>query len=166
MRRRAAAPMVRFLGADAPEAAAAEAGREAEFPPIWLRSSAIFCSTWSRLCWKPIKAASSSSVSCLGDRGIRLIIPILTRRCLGPCVAFVENDSFGVARAAIQYQRGPEKLSEHGRPRSRSGQAGGGRVYPDRRHAYPSLRYRSEEHTSELQSPCNLVCRLLLEKKK
>src|SRR6266850_6576724 len=28
------------------------------------------------------------------------------------------------------------------------------------------LAYRSEEHTSELQSPCNLVCRLLLEKKK
>src|SRR5256885_5299085 len=29
----------------------------------------------------------------------------------------------------------------------------------------PDLK-RSEEHTSELQSPCNLVCRLLLEKKK
>src|SRR5256885_12809970 len=28
------------------------------------------------------------------------------------------------------------------------------------------INYRSEEHTSELQSPCNLVCRLLLEKKK
>src|SRR2546426_6896635 len=28
------------------------------------------------------------------------------------------------------------------------------------------FRRRSEEHTSELQSPCNLVCRLLLEKKK
>src|SRR2546426_2612030 len=28
------------------------------------------------------------------------------------------------------------------------------------------LERRSEEHTSELQSPCNLVCRLLLEKKK
>src|SRR2546426_12106148 len=28
------------------------------------------------------------------------------------------------------------------------------------------LAARSEEHTSELQSPCNLVCRLLLEKKK
>src|SRR2546426_3694056 len=28
------------------------------------------------------------------------------------------------------------------------------------------LSPRSEEHTSELQSPCNLVCRLLLEKKK
>src|SRR5256885_11680623 len=29
-----------------------------------------------------------------------------------------------------------------------------------------SMNARSEEHTSELQSPCNLVCRLLLEKKK
>src|SRR3989454_2517043 len=31
---------------------------------------------------------------------------------------------------------------------------------------YPRFPPRSEEHTSELQSPCNLVCRLLLEKKK
>src|SRR2546426_7228817 len=45
------------------------------------------------------------------------------------------------------------------------------REHPDHR---PLLRQgrrdplpeRSEEHTSELQSPCNLVCRLLLEKKK
>src|SRR2546426_7437695 len=36
---------------------------------------------------------------------------------------------------------------------------------PELDHA-ASLIYRSEEHTSELQSPCNLVCRLLLEKKK
>src|SRR2546426_9144589 len=28
------------------------------------------------------------------------------------------------------------------------------------------IHVRSEEHTSELQSPCNIVCRLLLEKKK
>src|SRR5256885_695011 len=37
-----------------------------------------------------------------------------------------------------------------------------------RLHASASVwaRHRSEEHTSELQSPCNLVCRLLLEKKK
>src|SRR5256885_8521393 len=33
-------------------------------------------------------------------------------------------------------------------------------------HRRPHPRGRSEEHTSELQSPCNLVCRLLLEKKK
>src|SRR5256885_7553131 len=32
--------------------------------------------------------------------------------------------------------------------------------------AVPARARRSEEHTSELQSPCNLVCRLLLEKKK
>src|SRR5205807_10115823 len=38
------------------------------------------------------------------------------------------------------------------------------RLYePDRCY---SFHCRSEEHTSELQSPCNLVCRLLLEKKK
>src|SRR2546426_7434852 len=36
-----------------------------------------------------------------------------------------------------------------------------GDVVDEHRH-----RARSEEHTSELQSPCNLVCRLLLEKKK
>src|SRR2546426_3412173 len=40
----------------------------------------------------------------------------------------------------------------------------------DRVTALDSTRFaryeRSEEHTSELQSPCNLVCRLLLEKKK
>src|SRR5256885_12259575 len=34
-----------------------------------------------------------------------------------------------------------------------------------RTHGVP-FEERSEEHTSELQSPCNLVCRLLLEKKK
>src|SRR5256885_10756750 len=31
---------------------------------------------------------------------------------------------------------------------------------------HDAVPLRSEEHTSELQSPCNLVCRLLLEKKK
>src|SRR5256885_10091996 len=34
------------------------------------------------------------------------------------------------------------------------------------RQAAKHVEGRSEEHTSELQSPCNLVCRLLLEKKK
>src|SRR5256885_13227881 len=42
---------------------------------------------------------------------------------------------------------------------------------PGRAPTQPAVGYeaspsRSEEHTSELQSPCNLVCRLLLEKKK
>src|SRR5256885_3473644 len=37
---------------------------------------------------------------------------------------------------------------------------------PRHRAGARTLLPRSEEHTSELQSPCNLVCRLLLEKKK
>src|SRR5256885_8005888 len=46
-----------------------------------------------------------------------------------------------------------------------SGVADGvGHVFAARSPALEVLR--SEEHTSELQSPCNLVCRLLLEKKK
>src|SRR5205807_9010579 len=41
-----------------------------------------------------------------------------------------------------------------------------GHVAPQFRVCIIQCRDRSEEHTSELQSPCNLVCRLLLEKKK
>src|SRR5256885_10753954 len=57
------------------------------------------------------------------------------------------------------------------RPGGRGGTAGHGRacIGPGcgrlGLHTRPD-RGRSEEHTSELQSPCNLVCRLLLEKKK
>src|SRR6266566_4118900 len=40
------------------------------------------------------------------------------------------------------------------------------RVVARHHHLDPRRQLRSEEHTSELQSPCNLVCRLLLEKKK
>src|SRR5256885_5970283 len=69
-------------------------------------------------------------------------------------------------------------------PRARRDRRIGHRLCPWRKTACPSqrprlfpgavvanrldrpARQRSEEHTSELQSPCNLVCRLLLEKKK
>src|SRR2546426_6638132 len=47
--------------------------------------------------------------------------------------------------------------------RDRAGYHRGGAVR--RRGAGHGRQLRSEEHTSELQSPCNLVCRLLLEKK-
>src|SRR2546426_3869138 len=53
---------------------------------------------------------------------------------------------------------GPARLGRHGRRRRRR-RGGDGRRRRRR-------LGRSEEHTSELQSPCNLVCRLLLEKKK
>src|ERR1022692_5284437 len=39
-------------------------------------------------------------------------------------------------------------------------------VFASGKTAEQAVDIRSEEHTSELQSPCNLVCRLLLEKKK
>src|SRR5256885_5844909 len=61
-------------------------------------------------------------------------------------------------------------------PRAQSARRGGDGGAPQRHDAQEgslsvarrrrSLHFRSEEHTSELQSPCNLVCRLLLEKKK
>src|SRR5256885_8538350 len=56
----------------------------------------------------------------------------------------------------------------HRQPRERAGRAAR-RAQPDergRRSPRHPHAVRSEEHTSELQSPCNLVCRLLLEKKK
>src|SRR5256885_16309609 len=65
------------------------------------------------------------------------------------------------AHAGIRTQRG---LSRDARAAGRRRRCGGvvrvGRCGRARSDA------RSEEHTSELQSPCNLVCRLLLEKKK
>src|SRR5256885_13266996 len=42
----------------------------------------------------------------------------------------------------------------------------GGRDYKQSQFNRATQAHRSEEHTSELQSPCNLVCRLLLEKSK
>src|SRR2546426_4798332 len=53
----------------------------------------------------------------------------------------------------------PGELARHARC--------GGAGLSGRAERHPRARNRrSEEHTSELQSPCNLVCRLLLEKKK
>src|SRR2546426_1467469 len=65
------------------------------------------------------------------------------------------------SRARTRPRGGVARLGRHaGRPdRAPRQRAGGAR----RAVARP---VRSEEHTSELQSPCNLVCRLLLEKKK
>src|SRR5256885_11879400 len=55
-------------------------------------------------------------------------------------------------------RRRPDRHSRGVLLRRVTGRRGGGRAGP--------CAWRSEEHTSELQSPCNLVCRLLLEKKK
>src|SRR2546426_7292516 len=57
-------------------------------------------------------------------------------------------------------------LGHRARVCSRRREVGASLPSPSRRRRRASARTRSEEHTSELQSPCNLVCRLLLEKKK
>src|SRR5256885_11979293 len=61
--------------------------------------------------------------------------------------------------------RGAAAVAPPPRPCVRAASPGRGEGWPDRQTSapVPGLR-RSEEHTSELQSPCNLVCRLLLEK--
>src|SRR2546426_8109484 len=53
---------------------------------------------------------------------------------------------------------------EHARPADAALQERESQIWEAPGH--PAQEQRSEEHTSELQSPCNLVCRLLLEKKK
>src|SRR3989454_2705793 len=60
--------------------------------------------------------------------------------------------------------RDPDRLARATRRRGRARRCGGTRAARARPRV--GRRHRSEEHTSELQSPCNLVCRLLLEKKK
>src|SRR5256885_7268929 len=66
------------------------------------------------------------------------------------------------ARSAAPFRHGREQLHDGRRRRMPSV-----RILHRRRELVAQLlaELRSEEHTSELQSPCNLVCRLLLENK-
>src|SRR5256885_3294791 len=57
------------------------------------------------------------------------------------------------------------KLRRHLKPRPQTRDLGTPEFLPPSSTAPSTGSSRSEEHTSELQSPCNLVCRLLLEKK-
>src|SRR2546426_2675106 len=79
---------------------------------------------------------------------------VLVRRLLDRGVAYQGDD--GSVYFAIDRFPGYGRLSRLDRREIKVG----ARVASD------EYAKRSEEHTSELQSPCNLVCRLLLEKKK
>src|SRR2546426_4266961 len=97
------------------------------------------------------------------DRGSAQVLRGVVRRCRG--------------RRAGRIFHGPRRLPQY--PAGAGHRQGGHReqhrvVHPPWRARHRGYRVprhqhrsrRSEEHTSELQSPCNLVCRLLLEKKK
>src|SRR5256885_7231408 len=75
------------------------------------------------------------------------------RQARGTRVSAPAVNALGFVVPALRLERGRRLPGRPGGlPRPAVGARGG--------------RLRSEEHTSELQSPCNLVCRLLLEKKK
>src|SRR2546426_7019229 len=68
----------------------------------------------------------------------------------------VDSDPAGRAQGPVAFGRAPVFVAALDR----------GPARPLTPLASAAIEDRSEEHTSELQSPCNLVCRLLLEKKK
>src|SRR5256885_10199270 len=72
------------------------------------------------------------------------------------------HDALPISRGGDPARRGTSGRRNRAGPGPRAGGSG----LSCRRAAAARGRARSEEHTSELQSPCNLVCRLLLEKKK
>src|SRR2546426_6090434 len=101
----------------------------------------------------------------LGSTLTSLAFPLIVRRAIGspsPRVRCRKYPLSGSGRQAISASEGPSQGAHRVpvNPRWPRGEYGMLLVMP------PSRRPRSEEHTSELQSPCNLVCRLLLEKKK
>src|SRR5690606_42093141 len=103
------------------------------------------------------------------------------RRCVVRCTLFVFNDRWTTEMSHLPYttlfryrHRGRARRGRHlrvrdptaGAPREPGDQAGPRRPRRGRRRVRLHELARSEEHTSELQSRENLVCRLLLEKKK
>src|SRR3989454_12671053 len=94
------------------------------------------------------------------QRGVESVVPATVERAAAAtATAF---DQLKVRQTKSQVEQG-----EDGEQREIEGSAGDREVSvtlkPEGKNG---TRVRSEEHTSELQSPCNLVCRLLLEKKK
>src|SRR5688572_31295028 len=85
------------------------------------------------------------------------------RSTLFPYTTLFRSNASGETPIAARAHRG----ASSSRPGVRAGGARGGAGAKRRRYLLPPQRHlRSEEHTSELQSQSNLVCRLLLEKKK
>src|SRR5256885_4596063 len=119
-----------------------------------------------------ISAASNSSQAAsfffLNEPAPTDIYPLPLPDPLPTSAPALEGDpraqSLGHSREGDDQQEPDDRRDRQrgGSKRSAGKRAAAGGAERDR---VARLRRRSEEHTSELQSPCNLVCRLLLEKK-
>src|SRR5256885_15302744 len=114
-----------------------------------------------------------------GMRKQELIFKVLAAQTEKSGLIFSEGvletlpDGFGFLRAPeYNYLPGPDDIyvspSQIRKFDLRTGDTISGQIRPPKEgeRYFALIKVRSEEHTSELQSPCNLVCRLLLEKKK
>src|SRR3989454_1300609 len=123
----------------------------------------------------PTTASVTHSLARRADSLCLNVMPI--SRCLAPNPLGADHDVVEVALLGRGRPRVPVVLEEERVDGVRAVgpdpvESGLARVQvtvdPEFEHTIgrPGVVERSEEHTSELQSPCNLVCRLLLEKKK
>src|SRR5215467_11007343 len=105
-------------------------------------------------CWAPRPTSPErwSRSTTFGDAA--------RRECRNNCVTRQPGSS-GSRSWSVRSVDEPRR----GRPSTPKSRSPGDR-WRQRTDSFVSMSWRSEEHTSELQSPCNLVCRLLLEKKK
>src|SRR5256885_3291610 len=91
----------------------------------------------------------------LGDEDVAIWceIQLGNAKYVAPLASAVKSDSLMYALISRDIRKRIQKLPK-------------APTKPTKQEKTKTERSRSEEHTSELQSPCNLVCRLLLEKKK
>src|SRR5256885_3510307 len=87
------------------------------------------------------------------------------RSTLFPYTTLFRSRDLGVREPLLRLALHEHEAPLDVEPRRRLLELGGGHLQ-ELRLDFLGGEARSEEHTSELQSPCNLVCRLLLEKKK
>src|SRR5256885_8958617 len=88
------------------------------------------------------------------------------RSTLFPYTTLFRSQERGPGRCPQGPRGYRHRMGQRTRPDRQPRRRAGGRYRSGRRRQEREGDARSEEHTSELQSPCNLVCRLLLEKKK
>src|ERR1022692_1948455 len=102
-------------------------------------------------------AMTSATSAMIGWRGSRWLKSIVCARVRG-----TGSSGWSTSVRAVQVAIGQRRAPQ---PEGRPGYLRVDTVHQGDRDGVKGV-YRSEEHTSELQSPCNLVCRLLLEKTK